>query len=471
VPCKPCDGLVPGDEPSPDDCQEPPRDGCDPDELRKQLDALNRCITSRKAEQDRLTKELADRDKYKLDLEALIKDFDAYVKNYSDKWHDLKCREEALKSFYRETAKVFQDPYRFPETCLREMQTAINGELCSLERTKCCLKNLDAKLGTDRDGNATKLTKLLWEQKSAVDRVTKSDRALANLKAFGDWIGGQFTDLEKLRDGEGDKPGIKRLLCSADPQDHNVAFYRFFWLFAPKLCKRFPVAICCKGDGHGHTYPPGEQPPPDQYGQQPPTPYTQGAPQQQGPQGQQAPPYPYPGYGGPGHQPPGQQPPGYPTPPPQGGYGQPGQQPPGYAPQPGPGGYGQPPTPPAPGGYGTPQYPNPGQQPNPQYPPEQYPPHHPTPKPPQRIGCEPGDWHPSGIKVDDLKQLICCAWDDARKKKEELAEADNAVARAKSNQTLISDKVKADEPTLESRIEAKVKKVNCHSGAGGCSGR
>ena len=56
-----------------------------------------------------------------------------------------------------------------------------------------------------------------------------------------------------------------------------------------------------------------------------------------------------------------------------------------------------------------------------------------------------------------------------RKKQDELAQADNAVARAKSNQELISEKVKADEPTLGSRIESKVKKVKCHRGGGSSS--
>jgi hypothetical protein len=468
VPCKPCDGLIPGDDPNPDDCKEPPREGCDPDELRKQLDAVNRCITSEKAKEAELEKKIADRENYRAELKQFIDAFETFIKNYSDKWHDLKCREQALKSFYRDTAKDFQDPYKFPEQCLRDMQKAINDELCDLERTKCCLKNLDGKLGKDSGGKPTKVTKLLWEQQRASERLEKSNKALDNLKTFGDWIDGQFKALEKLRDGEGDKPGITKLLCSSKPEERNVAFYRFFWEFAPKLCKRFPVAICCKDDDCGQPpqYPPGQQPPPDQYGQQPPNPYPGGQPQP-------------PGYGQPG-----QPPAGYPTQPPQGGYGQPPTPPPhgGYGPPPTPppqGGYGPPPTQPPPGAYGQPQqggynppqYQNPAQNPNPQYPPGQYPPQPPTPKPPTRIGCEPGDWHPSAITVDELKQLVCCAWDEVRKKRDELADADNAVARAESNQKLISEKATADEATLESRIETKVKKVKCQPGGDYSSSR
>jgi hypothetical protein len=54
-------------------------------------------------------------------------------------------------------------------------------------------------------------------------------------------------------------------LNDKDPQRHKWAFYLFYWKFAPGLCKRFKVAICCgkKPDaGQPTTTPPATQPTP-----------------------------------------------------------------------------------------------------------------------------------------------------------------------------------------------------------------
>ncbi len=445
VPCKPCEGLVPSDTPNPDDCTEPPRDDCDADELRKQLDALTRCITARETEQEKIKNEIEARNNRKKALQEFIDGFEGFVDEYRKGRHQLTCREDYLKGFYRETAKIFQDPYRFPEACLRELQTTINKTLCELETAKCCLNNLDGKLGTDADGNPAKFTKIIWEQRQATKDRDAALAAFNNLKAFATWIDGRFKPLEELKDT------IGNLLKSLDPQDHNLAFYKFFWEFAPALCKRFPVAICCK---------PGDCGQPPQYPGQPPAQYPQGQPPQQPPYNYGQPTPPPQGYGQP--QPPPPQGYGQPQPPPPQGYGQP-QPPPPYGqqpPPPPPQGYAQ--QPPPPPGYAPPH----GQQPPPQgygqptpnpYPPAPPPP----PKPPQRIGCEPGDWHPSAVTVDDLKQLLCCAWEYMRGKEDQLTEKTEVVAKTTRNRALIKEKVKTDSETLAARIEARVKKVKC----------
>jgi hypothetical protein len=454
--------------------------------LRQQLQALQKCISSQEGEQAKITAEIAARKARADALDQLIKGFDGIVDDYKTKRHQLTSREDALKGFYRDTGRVFQDRYRFPESCLQELQTAINSELCELEKAKCCQKNLEGKLGTDTAGKVTRFTRIIWEQQQAAKQLEKANRAFANLKAFGTWVDDQFKPLETL------KEQIATLLNSLDPQDHNVAFYKFYWHFVPTLCKRFPVAICCKdGDGGGPAQypPPGEPPsqypppgqPPGQYPPQGQYPPPGQPPGQYPPQGQYPPPgqppgqYPPQGQYPPPGQPPAQYPPQGQPPaqhPPQGQYPPQGQPPTQYPPQgqypsqgpapaptpaqygPGPQQYpgGQPP----PQGYGSPQYPSPGQTP------EQYPPHgqHP-PHPPEHIGCEPGDWHPSEVTVEQLKQLICCAWDYVRTKEEQLAEKNEAVARATRNLALIKAKVDADGGSLDTRIVTRVKKVKC----------
>src|SRR5258708_30087650 len=96
---------------------------------------------------------------------------------------------------------------------------------------------------------------------------------------------------------------------------------------------------------------------------------------------------------------------------------------------------------------------------------EQYhhqpPPQPPQPEPPAHIGCARGDWHPSVITVETLKQLICCAWDYVREK--EQAQRDKAAAHqlVDRNLTFIKAKVTADQWTLEDRIKAKREKGKC----------
>jgi hypothetical protein len=230
VPCKPCDGLIPDDDDP--GCDEPPRECCDSDELRRQLDALKRCITSQEGEQERITQQIADRKARRDKLATLIASFDGFIEEYKKERHKLTCREDCLKGFLRETAKVFQDTYRWPSACLDELQTTINGELCALERAKCCLKNLEGKL--------TKKTKLLWEKEQAQQALDKANAAFKALTGLTAWINGEFLKLEDL------KNQIADVLNDADPQKRNYAFFLFYWRFVPGLCRRFPVAICCE---------------------------------------------------------------------------------------------------------------------------------------------------------------------------------------------------------------------------------
>ena len=362
VPCQPCEGLIPPDEPSPEDCQDPERDDCDSDQLRRQLEALQKCISSQEGEQAKIAAEIAARKARATALSHLIQGFDSIVEDYKTKRHQLTSREDALKGFARDIARVFQDRYRFPEECLQELHTAINATLCELEKAKCCQKHLEGKLGTDSAGQVTRFTRIIWEQQQAARQLDKANTAFTNLKTFATWIDDRFKPLEAL------KEQIATLLNSLDPQDHNVAFYRFYWEFVPALCKRFPVAICCKGEEHG------------------------GQTQYQS--------------------------------------------------------TGQPAAPPQPQSQQLPPYAQQGQQPT------QY-------HPPEHIGCEPGDWHPSRITVEELKQLICCAWDYVRTNEEQLAEKTDAVARATRNLGLIKAKVDADSGTLDARIVSRVKKVKC----------
>ena len=80
-------------------------------------------------------------------------------------------------------------------------------------------------------------------------------------------------------------------------------------------------------------------------------------------------------------------------------------------------------------------------------------------KPPAHLGCKPGDWHPSAIDEDLLKALICCAWEYARKRKEEYLKASDNVASATNNLDFIKKKVEADAKTLEDRIKSALDKV------------
>ena len=80
--------------------------------------------------------------------------------------------------------------------------------------------------------------------------------------------------------------------------------------------------------------------------------------------------------------------------------------------------------------------------------------------PAAHIGCTPGDWHPSNITEDTLKQLICCAWDYAKKKKAEAQEAAAAVQTATQNLEAIK-KIILDDKGLDDKIKSELTKVTC----------
>jgi len=231
VPCKPCEGLLPEGDPT-GGCDDPGRDDCTAADLRKQLDALQHCISSQEGEKAKIEADITARKQRETDLKTLVGTFDGIVEKYKNERQKLICSEDCLKGFYRDMTRVFHDKYKFPDGCLQKLQDAINVELCRLEREKCCQKNLEGKL--------TKVTRLIWEQQQADANLAKAQDAFTILQDLAKWIGDQFTDLDNL------KTQIIAALNDDDPQKHKWAFYLFYWKFVPKLCKRFPVAICCK---------------------------------------------------------------------------------------------------------------------------------------------------------------------------------------------------------------------------------
>jgi hypothetical protein len=80
--------------------------------------------------------------------------------------------------------------------------------------------------------------------------------------------------------------------------------------------------------------------------------------------------------------------------------------------------------------------------------------------PPEHLGCEPGDWHPSEIKVERLQALICCAWDYARKQKQALQDVNDRVADATANRDFVKAKVTDDLKTLDDRIKSGLAKID-----------
>lgn len=227
VPCKPCDGLLPNgpDTPPPDT---PPADGC-AGALQKELTDLQKAITSKQTDKGRIEAEIkAGQDREK-DLTKLIADFATLVDKYSSERQKLINREECLKSFYRNTAQVFDQ--EFSDDCKKAMRAAINAQLCGLESAKCCQQSLDGKLA--------KVTRLIWEQQKAQTDLQKAEDAFKAIKDFPKWVGDQFTALEALKDL------ITKALSDKDPLQHRWAFYLFYWKFVPGLCRRFPIAICC----------------------------------------------------------------------------------------------------------------------------------------------------------------------------------------------------------------------------------
>jgi len=241
VPCKPCEGLLPEGDPT-GGCDDPGRDDCTAADLRRQLDALQHCISSQQGEKAKIEADIKARQEREKELTALVATFDGILEKYKSERQNLISREDCLKGFYRDMSTVFQDRYKFPEGCLEQLRDAINAELCRLEREKCCQKNLEGKL--------TRVTKLIWEQKQADDDLKKAEAAFKIIQDLAKWIGDKFTELEGL------KTEILAALNDCDPQKHKWAFYLFYWKFVPKLCRRFPIAICCKEkeDGSDQQY-------------------------------------------------------------------------------------------------------------------------------------------------------------------------------------------------------------------------
>jgi len=231
VPCKPCEGLIPedGDGNGDDGCKDPNGKGCDSEELRNQLKALQKCISSRQSEKARIDADIKARQDREKELSALVGAFDDIVKTYRDNRQKLISREECLKAFYRSTTKVFGE--RFSEACLSELQKAINQELCEAEKAKCCQKNLEGKLN--------RVSRLASAKDEADKALKKAEAAFKAIKDLSKWIGDQFTSLETLRDQ------ILQALTDKDPQRYKWAFYLFHWKFVPQLCRRFSVALCC----------------------------------------------------------------------------------------------------------------------------------------------------------------------------------------------------------------------------------
>jgi hypothetical protein len=248
VPCKPCEGLIPtdGEEPGEDGCGEDGGGGeCDSGELQRQLDALKKCNSSRQGAKAKLDAEIkAGQDREK-ELGTLVAGFDDIVKGYTDNRPKLVSREDTLKGFYRDTSKLFSDTKRYPEACLKELEDAINEELCLVEQIKCCQKNLEGKL---------ERVTLLQQTKDDADKaLKKAEDAFKAIKDLTKWTGDQFGALETLRDQ------ILQALNDKDPQRYKWAFYLFYWKFVPQLCRRFPVPLCCGtaviGCKHGDWHP------------------------------------------------------------------------------------------------------------------------------------------------------------------------------------------------------------------------
>lgn len=233
VPCKPCEGLLPeGDGPT-GGCDEPKPGDCSAGDLQTQLNALKRCISSQEGEKAKIEADIKARQEREKELAALVGSFDKITAKYKDERQKLIFTEDCLKGFHREMKKLFEKDYS-DDCSLQQLQEVINTQLCLLEREKCCHKSLEQKL--------TKVTKLIWDQQQAEKDLKKAEDAYKIIQDLAKWIGDQFKDLEDL------KAQIIAALNDPDPLQKRYAFYLFYWKFAPRLCKRFPVAICCEGD-------------------------------------------------------------------------------------------------------------------------------------------------------------------------------------------------------------------------------
>ena len=228
VPCRPCEGLIPDPkDPGGGGCYDPGRDECTADDLQKQLDALNQCITSQKCAMAKLDADIKIRGDRAKALGELIEALPGLLTAYDTKKRNaLICREDCLKGFFRNTVTIFN---RYPPAYLAELKKFINGELCKHEMTRCCQKNLEGKL--------TKVSRLIAKQDEAAKNLKNADTALEKIKGYPGWVGEQFENLEKI------KEEIEGFL--SDPQSHKKAFYLFYWKFVPKLCRCFPWPFCC----------------------------------------------------------------------------------------------------------------------------------------------------------------------------------------------------------------------------------
>src|ERR1051325_1634463 len=135
VPCKPCEGLIPDPEQPTGGCDDPGSDECSSDNLRKQLDALNQCISSQQGAKAKLEADIKARAERAAALTDLIKSFDDIVKKYKEQRYKLLCKEDCLKGFYRDVSAVFG---KYPEQYSKELTAAINSELCRFEFERCC---------------------------------------------------------------------------------------------------------------------------------------------------------------------------------------------------------------------------------------------------------------------------------------------------------------------------------------------
>jgi len=229
VPCKPCEGLIPDPTQPTGGCDDPGGGECSSDNLRRQLDALNQCISSQQGAKAKLDADIKARTERATALNDLIKAFDDITKKYKEQRYKLICKEDCLKGFHRDVTTQFK---KYPKAYLDDLMKAINAELCRDELAKCCQKNLEGKF--------TKVTKLLWEQQEAEREMKKADQAFAIIKDLPKWIEDRFKELEALTDE------IGKALNDTDPEKQKWAFYLFYWKFAPGLCRCFPYPFCCE---------------------------------------------------------------------------------------------------------------------------------------------------------------------------------------------------------------------------------
>lgn len=94
----------------------------------------------------------------------------------------------------------------------------------------------------------------------------------------------------------------------------------------------------------------------------------------------------------------------------------------------------------------------------------------PATPPAPSIGCKPGDWHPSVLTVDILRQLICCASDYVKAAKDAAQTASAAVDKAKQDLDFISKTIVPDEVNgLDGRIATALEKITCGTAASSSS--